>query len=97
MHKRGELEHAGDVATWGILKSVMNRDHPSIVMVNFGMTDSTGRSGSWSEHTNAILDADTFTYYLWLKIKRDTTYKDKTTVFLTNDHGRHLDGVMTGF
>jgi hypothetical protein len=97
LHKRGELEHAGDVATWDILKSVMNRDHPSLVMVNFGMTDGLGHSGSWSGYTNAILDADTLIYYLWLKIQSDPVYKDKTTMFLTNDHGRHLDGVKTGF
>jgi len=97
MHKRGELQHAGDVATWDILKSVMNRDHPSLVMVNFGMTDSMGHSGSWSGYTNAILDADTLIYYLWLKIQSDPIYKDRTTMFLTNDHGRHLDGVKTGF
>lgn len=97
LHKRGELEHTGDVATWDILKSVMNRDHPSLVMVNFGMTDSMGHSGSWAGYANAILDADTLIYYLWLKIQSDPVYKDKTTMFVTNDHGRHLDGVKTGF
>lgn len=75
----------------------MDRDYPSLVMVNFGMTDTMGHSGSWSGYTNAIRDADTLTYYLWLKIQNDTEYKDKTTMFVTNDHGRHLDGVKNGF
>ena len=97
LHKPAEMQHAGDVATWDILKSVMDGDHPSLVMVNFGMTDSMGHSGSWSEYINAIRDADTLIYYLWLKMQSDPRYKDKTTIFVTNDHGRHLDGVKTGF
>ena len=97
LHKPGELEHAGDVATLDILEAVMRRDHPSLVMVNFGMTDSMGHSGSWSAYTNAIRDADMLIYYLWLKIQNDPVYKEKTTIFITNDHGRHLDGIKTGF
>ena len=46
LRKSGEMKHTGDVATWDILKDVVNRDHPSLVMVNFGMTDSTGHSGA---------------------------------------------------
>lgn len=46
LHKRGELQHTGDVATWDILKAVMNRDHPSLLMINFGMTDSMGHLGA---------------------------------------------------
>ncbi|KPV62318.1 MAG: hypothetical protein AOA65_1942 [Candidatus Bathyarchaeota archaeon BA1] len=97
LRKSGEMKHTGDVATWDILKDVVNRDHPSLVMVNFGMTDSTGHSGSWSAYTNAIRDADKLIYYLWLKIQDDPVYKGKTTIFVTNNHGRHLGGVKTGF
>jgi len=92
-----EMKHTGDVATWNILKAVMDSDHPSLVMVNFGMTDWMGHSGNWSAYTNAIQDADMLVYYLWLRIQNDSAYKDKTTVFITSDHGRHLDGVETGF
>lgn len=97
LHKRDELKHVEDVATWDLLKEVMNRDHPSLVMVNFGMTDSMGHDGGWSGYTNAIRDADELIFYLWLKIQGDPVYADKTTVIITNDHGRHLDGVKTGF
>jgi len=56
-----------------------------------------GRSGNWSTYTNAIQNADTLIYHLWLKIQSDHAYKDETTMFIANDHGRHLDSVKTGF
>jgi hypothetical protein len=87
----------GDLATWNILQNVMDNDHPSLVMVDFGMTDGTAHSGNWSAYTNSIRVADTLIYSLWSKIQNATEYRDKTTIFITNDHGRHLDGVKTGF
>jgi len=92
-----QSKHTGDVATFDILKEVMDRDRPVLVMVNFGMTDRMGHSGSWSAYANAIMDADTLIYYLWLKIQDDAKYRDTTTLIVTTDHGRHLDGVKTGF
>jgi len=93
----GPLQFGGDVGTFDILKHVMQRDRPSLVMVNFGQTDGTGHSGKWSAYTNAILDVDTIIYYLWLKIQSMPYYQDKTTLIVTNDHGRFLDGNGTGF
>jgi len=93
----GPLKFGGDVGTFDILKHVMQRDRPSLVMVNLGQTDGMGHAGKWTAYTNAILDADTIVYYLWLKIQSMPYYKDKTTLILTNDHGRFLDGNGTGF
>ena len=36
-------------------------------------------------------------YQLWLKIQSDPVYKDKTTLIVTNDHGRHNNGTSTGW
>jgi len=84
-----QMTHTGDVATFDILKEMMNRDHPVLGMVNFGMTDAMGHSGSWSAYINAIRDADTLIYYLWLRIQDDPRYRDTTTLIITTDHGRH--------
>ncbi len=91
------LATSGDGSVWAILRAVMDQDKPSLVMVNFGQTDSSGHSGSWSAYTNAIRDADMLIYYLWLKIQSMPYYKDKTTLIVTSDHGRYLDGIGTGF
>lgn len=79
------------------LKQIMKKDAPSLVMVNFADVDYNGHLGRWSRYSNALLDVDTLIYYLWMEIQTSPGYKDHTTLIVTNDHGRFLDGVSTGF
>ena len=34
---------------------------------------------------------------LWETIQSDSVFRNKTTLLITNDHGRHLDDVKDGF
>ncbi len=45
----------------------------------------------------AIRAQDELLVKLWGKIQGDPHYRDKTTLFLTNDHGYHKDGIREGF
>ena len=40
---------------------------------------------------------DEYIYKIFEYLKEDPFYAGKTTVFVTNDHGRHLDGHKDGF
>ena len=42
-------------------------------------------------------NTDDYIYKIWQFIESDPVYKNKTALFITNDHGRHLDGVANGF
>jgi hypothetical protein len=44
-----------------------------------------------------IQSSDAYIYEIWKFIQNDPFYKDKTTLFVTNDHGRHLNTVSSGF
>ncbi|MBC2696158.1 MAG: hypothetical protein HF982_12970 [Desulfobacteraceae bacterium] len=86
-----------DPDTWEELQRVMDMYHPSLVLVNLRDVDNIGHKGVWEDYVDAIKLADSIVYEIYNKIQDDPVYKDKTTFILTTDHGRHSDGVHTGF
>jgi arylsulfatase A-like enzyme len=56
-----------------------------------------GHANNWKGYLAAIRDNDEKEWELWKFLQSDPFYKDKTAYFVTNDHGRHLDGVANGF
>jgi hypothetical protein len=72
--------------------SAMSADHPQILIINFPDVDYAGHSGDWGRYLDAIRTVDSLVYELWQSIQSDPYYQDNTTLFITNDHGRHDDG-----
>jgi len=73
------------------LITILDKYHPRLVLINLPSTDKTGHSGVWNDYVNALSHADKLVYELWQKIQTDPYYKNTTTLFVTNDHGRHSD------
>ena len=71
------------------LIGAMDADHPKLILVNFPSVDRAGHSGIWDDYLSAITNVDNLLYQLWYKIGNDPYYKNNTTLFITNDHGRH--------
>ena len=86
-----ECFDANDDQVYDSLVSTMDTYHPKLILVNFPTTDIKGHSGVWNDYVSALLNADRLVYKLWQKIQNDPYYKNSTTVFITNDHGRHTD------
>lgn len=84
-------ESGKNIDTWERLAAVMSKNHLRAVIVNFAETDITGHQGKWDRHLSAITEVDSLLWLLWNKIQADSIYKDSTTMFVTNDHGRHDD------
>lgn len=80
-----------DDEVYDSLVSTMNTYHPRLVLVNFPTTDIKGHTGVWDDYVNALTNADRLIYQLWQRIQNDPFYKNTTTLFVTNDHGRHTD------
>jgi hypothetical protein len=80
-----------DEVTWAEMQRVMDAYHPRLVFFHLGEVDMAGHSGKWITYTNAIRAADQIVYELWQKIQADPSYADRTTLIVTNDHGRHDD------
>lgn len=86
-----------DSSTFEIAKSILTMYHPNLVLINFREPDFSGHQNNWTNYTQGIKDVDEYIYQVWNYIETDPIYKGTTTLFVTNDHGRHLDTVSTGF
>lgn len=86
-----------DSVTFEIAMEVLKKDHPRLAFIGFKEPDYNGHLGNWQGYLNGLKMSDNYTYKIWQFLQSDATYKNNTTVFITNDHGRHLDTVADGF
>jgi hypothetical protein len=86
-----------DIIAFNNVKTVLSADHPRLAIVNFPGTDRAGHDGPWTNYISKLQIADSLVNEFWNYIQADPFYENKTTVFITNDHGRHLDGIADGF
>ena len=98
--KGGSAKRAGyrsDSETFARVREILAKDHPRLVLVNLLGPDSTGHQNDWDGYRKAIAACDGFATDLWNLLQADPVYRDATALLITNDHGRHLDGVANGF
>ena len=68
------------------------QDQPDLMFINFGYTDHAGHiAKDILEYQEAIRNCDEQFWKLWSAIQADPYYRDTTTVFFVNDHGRHSE------
>ncbi|MBX9850967.1 MAG: LTA synthase family protein [Cytophagaceae bacterium] len=89
--------YRNDLKTFQEIKNVLSADHPHMLLVNFKEPDGAGHANDWNKYLKGIVETDSLVWEIWKYIQTDIYYKDKTTLFVTNDHGRHLDGWKDGF
>jgi len=87
-----------DSAVVARAEAVLLAEHPVLVALNLPQTDLVAHTGDWAGYLAALQRADSLVYDLWLAIQSDTALAGRTTLFVTNDHGRHDDehGGFTG-
>ncbi len=86
-----------DLYVWNLAKQKLIQHHPTLSVIYLADVDAAGHSGVWNNYTRKITIADSIVGMLWDFVQSDSIFKNRTTLFVTNDHGRHLDGVSTGF
>jgi Metalloenzyme superfamily. len=91
------LGGSSDLQVWNNARAQLLTWHPRLSVIYFADVDSYAHNGDWAGYTNAISVADSIMGMLWELVSNDPVFRDKTTIFVTNDHGRHTDGVSTGF
>lgn len=77
--------------------AILELDHPNLVLFNLREPDFSGHGGIWNDYLSGLQKSDELTKKIIEFIKNDPVYAGKTTIFITSDHGRHLDGVNGGF
>lgn len=80
-----------DAVTMINTKEIMKKYSPNIIVINLKDVDSNGHANNWDAYINAIKTTDASIKEIWNYIQSLTAYKDKTTLIVSNDHGRHLD------
>lgn len=70
---------------------------PHLMLVNFLAVDTYGHSNDWEGYTSSLKKLDGYVDQIWKKIQSTDKLRNKTTLIITNDHGRHLDGHKNGF
>jgi len=89
--------YCSDSITYARTVSTLSANHSRLTIVNFQEPDHSGHAGIWADYLNGIRSTDNYIYMLWNFIQNDPYYKGQTTLFVTNDHGRHLNGIADGF
>ncbi|WP_172284568.1 sulfatase-like hydrolase/transferase [Chryseobacterium sp. LAM-KRS1] len=83
--------YRADDVTISRVKNIMGQYAPNIIIINLKDVDSYGHANNWNAYINAIKTTDASIKEVWDHIQSLPAYKDKTTLIVSNDHGRHLD------
>lgn len=86
-----------DSATLARAMEILTAHHPRLMLLHFKEPDVTAHAANWSGYLNQIRRTDSLAFVLWNFLQSDPFYTDRTTLFITHDHGRHLDSVSVGF
>lgn len=78
-------------------KKIVSQYHPRLMLLHFKEPDITAHAGDSLGYLVQITRTDKYIWGFWQFLESDTFYAGKTTVFITNDHGRHLPGVKDGY
>jgi hypothetical protein len=72
-------------------------EHSRLILISFREPDFSAHQDNWQEYIEGIRNTDSYVYQIWNFIEKDRYYKGETAMFITNDHGRHLDNVNDGY
>lgn len=86
-----------DSTTVEHLKNIISTDHPRIIVINFREPDFSGHAADWNAYRKGIRDTDKYAAEIWNMLQSNRHYAGKTAMFITNDHGRHLDSIPPGY
>lgn len=86
-----------DSITLDIALKVLADKKPRLTLIGFAEPDYSAHQNNWPKYIKGIESTDRYVSRIWDFIKSDINYKGTTSLFITNDHGRHLDGIADGF
>ncbi len=86
-----------DADTVAQAKKILTQDHPRLVLINLKEPDAGGHSGQLKKYLDGLMESDAYAQEIWDYLQKDEFYAGKTALFITHDHGRHLDGIKNGF
>ena len=89
--------YRADSLTLIAVKRILTQHKPNLVLVNFMEPDGFAHAGNWPNYIRGIARADRYVLQLYDFLQKSKTYRNNTALFITNDHGRHLNSVAPGW
>ncbi len=83
----GEIE-CQDVFTHYAALEYLKTKKPRVLYIAYGETDEWAHAGKYRSYLDAGHQVDAWIKQLWDFVQKDPQYKNKTTLFVTVDHGR---------
>jgi len=80
-----------------VTELVSSPDAPHVMLINLLAVDVNGHAANWEKYQESITACDAYASKLWQLIQENPKMSNQTTLFITNDHGRHLNGHKSGF
>lgn len=77
-----------DVFTHYAAMEYLKTRKPKVLYISYGETDEWAHEGRYRDYLNAANQVDKWINDIWNFIQTDPTYKNKTALFITTDHGR---------
>ncbi|WP_348812770.1 alkaline phosphatase family protein [Flavobacterium maritimum] len=77
-----------DVFAFSEAMEELKVNKPNVLWISFLETDTWAHRGQYAFYLNAAHQVDIYIKKVWDFIQNDPKYKDKTTLFITTDHGR---------
>jgi len=89
--------YPSDIRNWETYKSIIQENKPVLTLINLLDVDVWGHQNNWERYIQSHLVSDSLVMDLWKMVQSHPELKDNTNLYITNDHGRHLDGRKDGF
>lgn len=80
-----------DAFTHHFAKEYTLRNQPRVVYIAYGETDDFAHDGEYDSYLESAYRTDQMIKDLWSFLQAQDTYKNKTTMIITTDHGRGHD------
>jgi predicted AlkP superfamily pyrophosphatase or phosphodiesterase len=95
--KGNGADYVSDAQTFEKAKAVFAQNTPTLTLINLLAVDAIAHQNDWNGYLEALKKCDDYAFQIWNEIQSNPEMKNQTTLFITNDHGRHLDGHKDGF
>ncbi|MBO2011312.1 sulfatase-like hydrolase/transferase [Hymenobacter negativus] len=83
-----------DAFTYGYAFEYLKKNKPRVLYIGFGDTDDWAHGGEYGAYLHAAQYTDDFIRQLWAYLQSDPQYRGKTTLLITTDHGRGIEGTQ---
>ena len=81
-----------DAFTHHLALSHLTTRKPRLLYISYGETDDFAHRGDYDEYLISAQRTDRFIREIWDTVQADPYYRDQTTIVITTDHGRGIEG-----